>query len=33
MRAVRAVFHGRSMSDVADAYGTNRSTISRWVKH
>ena len=31
-RAVRAVLRGRSMSDVADAYDTNRSTISRWVK-
>ena len=32
VRAVRAVLRGRSMSDVADAYDTNRSTISRWVK-
>lgn len=32
VRAVKAVLRGRSMSDVADAYDTNRSTISRWVK-
>ena len=32
VRAVRAVLRGRSMSDVADAYDTSRSTISRWVK-
>ena len=32
VRAVKAVLRGRSMSDVADAYGTNRSTVSRWVK-
>ncbi len=31
VRAVRAVVRGRSMSDVADAYDTNRSTVSRWV--
>ena len=31
VRAVRAVLQGRSISDVADAYDTNRSTISRWV--
>ncbi len=31
MRAVRAVLRGRSMSDVADAYETDRSTIYRWV--
>ena len=31
VRAVRAVLRGRSISDVADAYDTNRSTISRWV--
>jgi transposase len=30
--AVRAVLRGRSMADVADAYGTNRSTVGRWVK-
>ncbi len=32
VRAIRAVSRGRSMSDVADAYDTNRSTISRWVE-
>jgi transposase len=32
VRAVRAVLRGRSMSDVADAYETNRSTVCRWVK-
>jgi transposase len=31
LRAVRAVLRGRSMSDVADAYATDRSTIFRWV--
>jgi len=31
LRAVNAVLRGRSMSDVADAYGTDRSTIGRWV--
>ena len=31
VRAVRAVLRGRSMSDVADAYETDRSTIFRWV--
>ena len=31
LRAVNAVLRGRSMSDIADAYGTNRSTICRWV--
>lgn len=31
LRAIDAVLRGRSMSDVADAYGTNRSTIGRWV--
>ena len=31
LRAVDAVLRGRSMTDVADAYGTNRSTICRWV--
>ena len=31
MRAVRAVLRGLSMSDVADAYETNRSTVYRWV--
>ena len=31
LRAVRAVLRGRSMSDVADAYETDRSTIFRWV--
>lgn len=31
IRAVRAVLRGRSMSDVADAYGTDRSTVFRWV--
>ncbi len=30
-RAVNAVLRGRSMSDVADAFHTNRSTVSRWV--
>ena len=32
LRAVKAVLRGRSMADVADAYGTDRSTIFRWVK-
>ncbi len=32
VRAVRAVLRGRSMSDVADAYETDRSTVYRWVK-
>jgi len=32
VRAVRAVLRGRSMSDVADAYETDRSTVCRWVK-
>ena len=32
VRAVRAVLRGLSMSDVADAYETNRSTVYRWVK-
>ena len=32
VRAVRAVSRGRSLSDVADAYDTNRSTIFRWVR-
>ena len=32
LRAVEAVRRGRSMSDIADAFGTNRSTVSRWVK-
>ena len=31
LRAVNAVLRGRSMSDVADAFGTNRSTVGRWV--
>ncbi len=31
VRAVRSVLRGRSMSDVADAYETDRSTIFRWV--
>jgi len=31
VRAVRAVLRGRSTSDVADAYETDRSTIFRWV--
>jgi transposase len=29
--AVNAVLRGRSVSDVADAFGTNRSTVGRWV--
>lgn len=32
LRAVRAVRRGMPMSDIADAYGTNRSTIYRWLK-
>ena len=32
LRAVRAVRRGMPMSEIADAYGTNRSTIYRWVK-
>lgn len=32
LRAVRAVQRGRSISDIADAYGTNRSTVFRWLK-
>ena len=32
IRAVEAVLRGRSIADVADAYGTNRSTIFRWVQ-
>jgi transposase len=31
-RAVRAVWRGLSISEVAVAYGTNRSTIFRWVQ-
>jgi transposase len=31
-RAVEAIRRGRSMSDIADAFGTNRSTVYRWVK-
>ena len=31
LRAINAVLRGRSMSDVADAFGTNRSTVGRWV--
>ena len=31
LRAVNAVLRGRSMSDVADAFGSNRSTVGRWV--
>lgn len=32
LRAVKAVLRGRSMADVADAFGTDRSTVFRWVK-
>jgi transposase len=32
VRAVDAVRRGRPMSDIADAYGMNRSTIYRWLK-
>ena len=31
-RAVQAVLRGRSMADIADAYGADRSTVFRWVK-
>jgi transposase len=31
-RAVRAVLHGRAMADVADAFGTDRSTVFRWMR-
>ena len=30
-RAVQAVLRGRSMADIADAYGADRSTVYRWV--
>lgn len=32
LRAVRAVRRGMPISEIADAYDTNRSTIYRWVK-
>lgn len=31
-RAVRAVLRGRAMADVADAFGTDRSTVFRWMR-